>query len=119
MIRRYPELKAVHDDRLTQKITQSFEQVRPNSETGRPVESSVARALDTTAQKELDAVSAAIRATENLPNGKDRIKLIELVFWRRSHTLQGAAIKLHVSERTARRWHTDFIKTVARCYGLL
>lgn len=60
------------------------------------------------------AVQAAIEATEALPNGADRLRLIDLVFWTRTHTLDGAALKLYVSKRTARRWHTEFIREVEK-----
>ena len=64
--------------------------------------------------REMEAVRRALNATLRLRDGRNRIELIELVIWKRSHNLQGAAMKLGVSDRTALRWHGDFIKTVAR-----
>ena len=69
--------------------------------------------------RESCAVSAAVCETGALSDGYDRLKLIRLVFWDKTHTLEGAALAVNCSERTARRWHTDFIKCVARNYGLL
>ena len=69
--------------------------------------------------REKEAVRAAIERTEALANGSERIEFISMVFWKQTHTLAGAAMAIPCSERTARRWHTDFIKTVARNYGLL
>ena len=71
-----------------------------------------------TEQKELDAVKAAMESTLLLNEGELRMKLVEIIFWKRTHTLEGAAMILHISERTARRWHTDFIRTVAKEFGL-
>lgn len=68
---------------------------------------------------ENNAVDKAVRETEALQDGADRLTLIRLVFWDKTHTLEGAALAVNCSERTARRWHTDFIKCVARNYGLL
>ena len=65
------------------------------------------------------AVQKAIDQTLLLENGKERMQVIELVFFRQTHTLEGAAQIVPCSDRTARRWHTDFIKLVAREYGLL
>ena len=71
------------------------------------------------ASREKEAVRAAIEQTKELENGDERIKFISMVFWKQTHTLAGAAMAIPCSERTARRWHTDFIKTVARNFGLL
>lgn len=65
------------------------------------------------------AVSEAVRQTLALPDGEARMKLVDVIFWRRSHTLPGAAALCHVSERTARRWHTGFVFLVAREFGLM
>lgn len=54
-----------------------------------------------------------------MQDGEERLKFICLVFWDKTHTLEGAAMAVNCSDRTARRWHTDFIKRVARNYGLL
>ena len=69
--------------------------------------------------REKDAVQNAIDKTLEKDDGKDRIKVIELVFFRQTHTIDGAAQVVCCSERTARRWHTDFIRLVAKEYGLL
>ena len=69
--------------------------------------------------KESCAVSQAVSETKSMQDGEERLKFIRLVFWDKTHTLEGAAMEANCSDRTARRWHTDFIKCVARNYGLL
>lgn len=69
--------------------------------------------------RERDAVYAAIEQTKQRADGDEQLELIDLVFWRRTHTLAGAAMMIPCSERTARRWHTEFIRRVAKNYGLL
>lgn len=49
---------------------------------------------------------------------QERQKLAAMVLIRQSHTIPGAALKLHISERTAQRWHADFICAVAQRLGL-
>lgn len=71
-----------------------------------------------TEMREVDAVKAAVDATLKLNDGEIRIRLVDIIFWKRTHTLEGAAMILHISERTARRWHTEFIRTVAKEFGL-
>ena len=56
------------------------------------------------------AVEDAIAETE---------RLIDLVLWKRTHTLQGAAMAVYVSERTAQEWHRQFIRLVGQKRGLL
>ena len=40
---------------------------------------------------EISAVEAAIEETKQLIDGAERLRLIDLVLWKRTHTLQGAA----------------------------
>lgn len=68
---------------------------------------------------ECAAVEKAKEYTLAMPDGTERIRLIDLVFFSQTHTLEGAAIALNCSLRTARRWHTDFIRQVAKEFGLL
>ena len=62
---------------------------------------------------EVAAVEAAIEETKQLIDGAERLRLIDLVLWKRTHTLQGAAMVVYVSERTAQEWHRQFIYLVA------
>ena len=64
--------------------------------------------------REVEAVRMAIDETEALQNGRERLRLIDLVFWKQTHTMIGACSACHVSERTGQQWHADFIHAVAR-----
>ena len=65
-------------------------------------------------RRELEAVQRAVARTQSMKHGGERLALIELVYWKRTHTVPGAALELFISERTALRWHGEFIRTVAR-----
>nr|DAW55728.1 MAG TPA: hypothetical protein [Caudoviricetes sp.] len=67
---------------------------------------------------EFSAVEDAIKETKQLIDGAERLRLIDLVLWKRTHTLQGAAMVVYVSERTAQEWHRQFIYLVAEKRGL-
>lgn len=70
---------------------------------------------------ETRAVMAAIEETEKKLDGKDRLKIIELVYFKKTKSLIGAAMVVPCSERTAQRYHADFIRLVAEkfeCSGL-
>ena len=71
------------------------------------------------ALREYEAVQAAIEQAERMRNGAGRLRVVDLVFWKRTYTLPGAALQVPCSERTAQQWHADFIKAVARNFGLL
>jgi len=120
MIRRYPELCRREADLHTTAVTPNYGGA-PGGHGGYsdPVANAALRSLPEVNRRELDAVRAAIRTTEALPNGKRRMELVMLVMWRRSHTVFGAALKLGVSERTAKQWHGDFIREVAKNFGLM
>lgn len=117
--RAYPAHKRELEILRQQTITPRYTAEPGSSEVSRTAEAIALRTLPPTDQRELDAVEAAIRETRATPNGGGRIKLVTLVFFQQSHTLHGAADKCHVSYATARRWHADFVMSVAHHFGLL
>lgn len=71
---------------------------------------------------EREAVDAAIYATERMSGGQDRLKVISLVFFKKTHKLAGASLQVPCAYETAKRWQQQFIREVARnfrCDGLL
>lgn len=69
--------------------------------------------------RELAAVRQAVETTAEMSGGADRLKIVDMVFWQRTHTLAGAAVEIPCSYMTARRYHNDFIKKVAKNFGLM
>ena len=63
-------------------------------------------------EKERDAIESAINETLGLSDGRDRIKVIELVFFKGTHKLAGAAMQVPCSIDTAQKYHADFIRLV-------
>ena len=70
-------------------------------------------------QNERMAVQRAIEQTAQMENGLERMKVIDLVFFSRTHTLEGAAMMVPCSYDTAQKYPAQFIKAVARNMGLL
>ncbi len=70
-------------------------------------------------RRERSAVQAAIEETERKRTGAERMKVIRLVLWDRSHTLEGAAMEIPCHYKTAQEWHREFIQAVAVRFGLL
>lgn len=81
----------------------------------------VRRWPDRVNENEYAAVAAAIAETERMDAGADRLKVADMVLLKGSHTLAGAALNIPCSERTAQRYHADFLRAVGkhfRCDGL-
>lgn len=119
MIRRYPALKEQYEDLHSQSVTASYSGMPRGGGGGRALESLAVRELPSTQQREYEAVRRAVEATERYRNGADRLKVVRLVLWERSHTLEGAAMRVPCHYKTAQGWHNEFIRLVASYYGLM
>lgn len=64
--------------------------------------------------EELDAVRTAIENIGRQKDGDEALRVVEMVDWRKTHTIEGAAYKLNMSEKTARNRRSRFIREVAR-----
>ena len=119
MIRRYPQLKEEYADLHRQSTTANYSGMPGGGGAGRAVEEVAIRELPATRQREYEAVRRAIAATERMNSSRDRLMIIDLVFWKRTRTLEGAALMVPCSYRTAQRYHETFIELVATEYGLM
>ncbi len=75
-------------------------------------------ALNRQDRRERQAVETALEAIAALPDGAERLGVVDRVLFRRSHTLEGAALAVAVSYMTARRYQGDFIGRVAEALEL-
>ena len=73
----------------------------------------VGKELDGTALAEFKAVEAAIEVTSRRRDGEARMKVVTMVLFKGTHRISGAALMIPCSQRTAERWHGDFIREVA------
>lgn len=118
VIRAYPELRERLLETPETAVTARYSpQMRQNS-AGRPIECSVVQRLSSRDAKEYEAVNAAIRETARMSNGEARLAIIDLVYWKRSHTLAGAGMRVGYSYRHTQRVHEQFAYLVAENLGL-
>ena len=112
IIRRYPTLceqeKALHETCISPDLSGMPHGSGTPTD---PVADAALRELPEINRREMEAV--------RLDTGQERLQVIRCVFWDKTHTLEGAALKLHISYVTARRWHGEFIKKVAYFFGFL
>lgn len=119
VIRAYPELKKEYEELHQQSITANTSGMRGGNGVSRGTENVALRELPRTKQKEYDAVSRAIEITRRMPNGTQRLQIIEFVYWKRTHTVEGAAMKAGYSVDRGKQLHGEFVRLVAKCYGFL
>ena len=118
VMRDYYFFKRIEKEAHSQKITAQYNKGRGGSGVGRNTESAALRTgLTRQQEKELEAVERAVRATRRGPDGKLRVKVVEMVYFRGTHTIDGAAQNVHVSYQTAWRWTDNFIRMVGKNLG--
>ena len=118
IIRSYPALCRKAESVGDIPCTPAYGASGGHSSGGSPVERAVVDRLTDKEQRRYDAVRAAISETEVMKHGHQRMELIDRVDWKRSHTLYGAAMCALVSERTAKRWSAEFVRTVEKYLDL-
>lgn len=118
VIRAYPELQRQAAEPPPVSLTAKYGPVVPSGGAGRPVEGAAVKRLSNRDTAEYEAVRDAVRDTAALQNGEIRLKIIELVYWKRSHTLWGAGRAVGYSYRHTQRIHEQFAYLVAENLGL-
>ena len=118
MVRSYPILKAEYQELHRQRVTSSPYGISSNAVARRTTEDVAMLNLPPSKQAEYDAVTKAVEVTSRLRTGKDRLAIIDMVFWKQSHTLDGAAYAIGYSESQAKRFHGDFLRLVGMYRGL-
>lgn len=120
MIRRYPELCVRQEElRRTRMSPNLTGMPGTHGQASDPVADAALRELPEINRREMEAVRQAIAETLTLDTGQERLQVIRCVFWDKTHTLEGAAMKLHRCKRTVTLWHGEFIRCVAKYFGLL
>ena len=108
----YPELRRQLRDLQAQSITPNLSGMPGGGEPGRSTEDAALRQLPWTQQRRLDAVEQAVSISSNLTSGLSRVRLIELVYFQRKYTIEGAAMQIPCSVQTAWTWNNDFLLLV-------
>lgn len=120
MIRRYPGLvereKELHNTSISPVLSGL---PRPINSVSDPTGAAALRELPEINRKEMDAVREAIEETQTMRDGSERMRMIKMAFWSGRNTLDMIALRCHISYRTAIRWHSQFIKLVAKKFGFL
>ena len=120
IIRRYPERLSEYRELHTPSFSIALTGLPGGKNSvSDPTMATALKEMPPRVQKEFNAVHKAVEDTLRSPNGQHKIKLVSLVFWKRSHTLAGAAMQIPCGVQTAKKWHGEFIKRVAKNLDLL
>lgn len=71
-------------------------------------------ARDEKQERRFRAVRDAIATTERQENGESRLRLLKALYWPGTHTIEGAALDIPCSVRTAKRWNRLFLAVVEK-----
>lgn len=82
----------------------------------RSTEDAALRELEYWKQRRLEAVEQALSVIADFSNGPSRVKLVELVYFTRRYTVEGAAMQIPISVRQAYQWNDEYLKQV---WGIL
>lgn len=120
IIRRYPELCTRQEELRKINLSPDLSGMpHGRGKVSDPVADAALRELPKIKQREMEAVRKAIEETQKLDTGEERLRMIRLVFWDRTHTLEGVSQKSHRCKRTIVQWHGDFIRLVAKEFGFI
>lgn len=111
-IKRYPELLQAEADLRAGKVTPAYSGIPGGGSASRTTELLAMRELPKDAQRDLDAVRLALDTIKRYRNADLRYRLIEISYWRQTHSIDGAAMLIHVAPRTAHEWDRGFIELV-------
>lgn len=114
IIKEYPVLEKELATPLSPRLCATLEP-STGRKTANPTQDCVIHDLPPKQQRKYDAVSNAILKTRltHPKTAADRLKVIDMVYWKQSHTVAGAAMKVPCHRNIAGKWQGDFIRLVA------
>lgn len=113
-LRAYPRLKRQYEVPDVAVTARYADGVGHGSDPGRTTETAALQRLYDGDYKVYLAIKAAIDETAQMETGQARLKLIELIYWKRYwKTIEGAAYEIGYSKSRAEDFHGEFIRLVA------
>lgn len=116
ILKDYPRVKKEVETPLDPRITPIYGvNIHKTGEISNPTQDCVIHDVPEKDQVRYDAVNNAIRRTINdHPDDADaRLLIVDLVYFKKTHTIEGAGMRAHTSKSNAGRWQAEFIRIVA------
>lgn len=118
IIEAYPALLRKESQLHSCRVTPVYSGLPGGNAMTRTTKDNVSRELCLEDQRKLNSVKHAIATTSRYRNSEDRVKVVDLVYWKKTHTLQGAAQICSYSYDTVQEWNADFIALVDAYYRI-
>lgn len=112
-LRQYPRAKRKQGETGEMRITPAYGGTPGGGAASRTTEN-VALGVKLTPHEEnvIGAVEFMMRMQSVYPNALERMKMVRLVYFQRTHTLEGAAMECHYADRTIKRWNNEILTAV-------
>lgn len=111
-LRSYPKLK-LKQSLNDQQITPQYGGPVVQHEASRTTEAAALRTkLTDYEQTVIDAVEFAMEMQGRYYNAEARLKMMRLVYFRKTHTMQGAALEVEYNINTIKAWNTEVLTAV-------
>ena len=111
-LRDYPRLKRKQNEH-EQQITAQYSGVAVQHSASRVTENVALRSTLTEREENIiSAVEMAMWMQQHYPNGAERVRMMELVYFKHTHTIEGAADIVHYSPDALWRWNTEILTAV-------
>lgn len=111
-LKQYPKLKRRQSE-TDMQITPVYGGAAVQHSASRVTENIALRSNLTEREENIiSAVEFAMRMQHYYPNGDERLKMMELVYFKKTHTLAGAAEVCHYSVDAVFRWNVELLTAV-------
>lgn len=115
IIRVYPALHSLYREWQNTSVTVSYgEHIAGRGGRKDPTANAAMHEIPESRQRAYDAVRRTINETHRFSDGLARLKVIDLIYWKRTHTLAEAAEEAHCSISSAQTYQNDFIQGVKK-----
>lgn len=119
-VRAYPALKQKKNELQKISITPAYGgQTARGPDVSRTTEAAAMRQLPEREGAVVDAVERAMQEVARQKDGKEVLAIVEMVDFKRTHTIEGVAMKLSMDRRTVLRRRNRFLYIVAEKEGYL
>ncbi len=69
-------------------------------------------------QRRVEIVKSVLEMIERMPEAGNKRKIVEMVYFKKSHTLHGGALEIPVGSRTVDRWNAQIMSAVEEIMDL-
>ena len=112
-LRAYPRLKKRQSDLHEMQITPVYGGAAVQHSASRTTENVALRSTLTEREENIvSAVEFMLNMQRRYYNADARMKMLSLVYFRRTHTMQGAAMEVGYNINTVKSWNTEMLTAV-------